>query len=371
VRRCVWSTNLVNEEALAYWGLSRQTTNQPTNETNKQTRSECQNTVWVSNFRSASRWLSTDKSERNTSDIWMCAFRVGRQHWLVRCGWWFWKSKASGIPWDITDRQVPQEYLYAVLRTGIIFASFRFRSPCRSFFFNFFYLSFHSVDILLCFAFPKFWLHIVTHEHKICAQVLQARYQTLVVMNNVAGEMNIFLICINYSQTHTAWLDLANSKLDCCRLLIPTEFTTCLCRVTFFCALLWSWFYLNGFWWSFSLTITFSDTDHPRARTASAWWHVVSSVAVSRTICEVFQGEDLLTLSVLRSKSLCNDLFPLVKPWCLKLYRTRNQSCFVLTALEASHKLNLLRIWMKTSQSAWIHIVILICTSAQLFYYTR
>jgi hypothetical protein len=212
-----------------------------------------------------------------------------------------WKVQKSGIQWDITDRQVPRECLYAVLRTRFIFASFRFRSPCTVFI-NFYYLIFHSVDILLCFALSKFWLRIVTHEHKIYVLVLQVRYQKLVVMNNVAREVNIFLFRIKYPQTHTAWLDLADSKLDCCRLLIPTEFATCLCHVPFFYTLLWSRFYLNGFLWSFNLTITVADTVHPRARTASSWWHVVSSVEVSRTICEVFQGEDLLTLSVLRIK---------------------------------------------------------------------
>jgi len=34
VRRCVWSRNLVSEEALAHWGLSRQ------KQTNKQTNSQ-------------------------------------------------------------------------------------------------------------------------------------------------------------------------------------------------------------------------------------------------------------------------------------------------------------------------------------------
>ena len=57
---------------------------------------------------------------------------------------------------------------------------------------NFYHLTFHSVDILLCFAFSRFWLHIVTHEHKIYVLVLQMGYQKLVVMNNVAREINIF-----------------------------------------------------------------------------------------------------------------------------------------------------------------------------------
>jgi hypothetical protein len=161
------------------------------------------------------------------------------------------------------------------LRTGVIFASFRFRSPCTVFSFNFNYLTFHSVDILLCFALSKFWLHIVTHLRKVYDLALQMRYQTFVVMYNVAREIHIFLFCVKYSQTHTAWIDLANSKLDCCRLLLPTECTTCLWRVSFFCTLLWSWLYLNGFLWTYNLTITFADTVHPRARTASSWWHVV------------------------------------------------------------------------------------------------
>ena len=76
---------------------------------NKQTGAECQNTVWVSNFRSASHWLSIDKSERNTSDMWTYAVRVDRQHWLFTSRWVvIWKSKTSGIQWDITDRQVPR-----------------------------------------------------------------------------------------------------------------------------------------------------------------------------------------------------------------------------------------------------------------------
>ena len=74
-------------------GCRAKTNNQP----NKQIRSECRNTVWVSNFRSASRWLSIDKSERNTYDIWMCAIRVGRQHWLVTSLWVvIWEVKNVG-----------------------------------------------------------------------------------------------------------------------------------------------------------------------------------------------------------------------------------------------------------------------------------
>jgi hypothetical protein len=102
----------------------------------------------------------------------------------------------------------------------------------------FYYLTFCNVHILLCFAYSKFLLHIVTHEHKIYVLVLQVRYQTFVVMNNVAREMNILLFCIKCSQIHTAWFDLADSKLDCCRMLIQTEFALCLCRVPFFSTLL-------------------------------------------------------------------------------------------------------------------------------------